>query len=220
MSKKLMTIKAGNLLRSLYMKRTFCTFLLVALFFLMNIGFSTAKPITKPFFDERTATYPGSGKVEIASFKKTKIRSYTSKLKKGTIVYVVELKVTNTSKHSQNVKSIMQNSDISFKQKSGSEYQNVLSPVSIEQIVSGINVKNYIKLIDIENAYDSNVLPGKTKTLILPNLIQLNNSRQPLVIQMVNSKDSALSFSKRDSVTIPISTMKKENVNFKKILTK
>ncbi|TLQ03774.1 hypothetical protein FEZ51_07640 [Pediococcus stilesii] len=155
--------------------------------------------------------YPSKGKIEIVGFKKDTVKSKTATdVKYGESVYLVELKVTNNTKKEMSISDLTKEAKINFYQSNDGNTQKVETSTSPKAIASDdeTNLSSVLSK-DVDN-YHSKITAGKTVTLLLPNIIHLNNEKNPLVVQVGNhdNTDSNVNL-KRDQLTYSVEQLDK-----------
>lgn len=156
-------------------------------------------------------TYPKFGTIEIIGFKKDTIKSeVTTDVDRGEDVYLVEMKVTNTSKKELDVDDIADNARISFLQENNGSLKNVEASTGVESVASSDDTDLYNNYTDATNNYDNKILPGKSATLLFPSVIHLANKKSPLIIQAGghDKDDTSVNF-KKDRLTYSIKQLDK-----------
>ena len=131
--------------------------------------------------------YSNKGKVEIVGFKKDTVKSKaTTDVKFGESVYLVELKVTNNTKKEMSISDLTKEAKINFYQSNDGNTQKVETATSPKAIASDdeTNLSSALSK-DVDN-YHNKITAGKTVTLLLPNVIHLDNKNNPLIIQAGN----------------------------------
>lgn len=156
-------------------------------------------------------TYPKFGTIEFVGFKKDTIKSdSTTDVDRGENVYLVEMKVTNTSKKELDVDDIADNARISFLQNNNGSLKNVEASTGIESVASPDDTDSYNNYTDATNNYDDKILPGKSATLLYPSVIHLANDKSPLIIQAGghDKDDTSVNF-KKDRLTYSLKELDK-----------
>ena len=159
--------------------------------------------------------YPDKGKVEIIGFRKDTIKDEAiTDVNRGESVYLVELKATNTSKKEMSIDDLTKDAEINFYQENNGSIVKAETTTGPESIASADQVDLYNSLGKASDSYDNKILPGKSATLLLPNVIHLKNEKSPLIIQAGthDKSDKTINF-KKDHITLSIDQLSKMKFN-------
>ncbi|RWY85760.1 hypothetical protein [Pediococcus acidilactici] len=161
--------------------------------------------------DNNKITYPKHGTIEIVGFKKDTIKAdATTDVDRGENVYLLEMKVTNTSKKELDVDDITNKARINFLQDNNGSLKNVETSTGVESVASPDNTDLYNKYIDATGDYDNKIMPGKSSVLLYPSVIHLANGKNPLIIQVgSHDKDDKSVNLKKDRLTYSIKQLDK-----------
>lgn len=173
---------------------------------------------TQTHFDGNKAVYPDKGEIEISNFQKSTVQGSGSDAHKGSTVYLVELNVKNTSKESIDVDEIQDGNILKFNQSNGSSIDDVEVQDGPDATASDDDTDLYNEYVDASNNYDNKILPGKSVKLLYPSLIQLNDTDNPLIVQIGESDDDSGEINmKKNKITIPVSKLNSSNINMNEI---
>ncbi len=169
-------------------------------------------------FDDTKAIYPDNGEIEVTNFQKATIQGTGSTSESGSTVYLVELTVKNTSKKPIDVDDIQDGNTIKFNQSDGSSIKDVESQDSPDNTVSDDDTDLYDEYVNAENDYDNKILPNKTVKILYPSVIQLDNTDNPLIIQIGEPDDDSGDINtKKNKIKIPVSKLNSSSINMNEV---